>query len=132
MAEPMKQKEIASRWELIAAGVSALTVGGMIVFLLRQALLGPSVPAAVAVRVIDVSQAGGLYRVEVAATNSGTGTAAALGLEGSLKRDTTIVETSAVTVDYRPGGAERRAVLWFSRDPRQYRIEVRPTGHDLP
>ena len=28
MAEPMKQKEIASRWELIAAGVSALTVGG--------------------------------------------------------------------------------------------------------
>jgi uncharacterized protein (TIGR02588 family) len=46
--------------------------------------------------------------------------------------DTGTVESSEVTIDYVPGEATRRAGIYFSRDPRLHRLEIRAKGYDIP
>lgn len=75
---------------------------------------------------------GGRYVVEVDVSNAAYRTAASVGIEGVLKQGERDVETSGASLAYVPGESRRRAALIFTRDPRQYRLELRVTGYERP
>ena len=132
MERDQGKKAETSPWEWVVAAASTLVVAGMIGFMLYEGIAKPSTPAAITVRAAAPERAGGGWRVEVTARNDGRSTAAALRVAGELMEGDSTVESSEVTIDYVPAGSKRRAVLWFSRDPARYRLDVRPTGPDEP
>ncbi len=118
--------------EWLMAALGLIIVVGMLGFVLAQALEGSTSPPDVTVRVQDVVQTSNGYLAQVVAENAGDETAAALTLEGELKRGDEVIETSTLTLDYLPGRARRNAGLFFRNDPREYTLEVRAKGHEKP
>jgi uncharacterized protein (TIGR02588 family) len=64
--------------------------------------------------------------------NRGSSVAAGLVIEGVLSDNSSAVETSTITIDYVPSGSQRQAGLYFTRDPRTLRLQVRPKGYVDP
>lgn len=119
--------------EWIAAGLGLALTLGMVAIIGLEAMRGDSSqPPAIEVRATGVTVVPSGYLVEIAATNRSGGTAAAVAIEGVLKSGETEVETSSLTLDYVPGHAERKGGLFFTRDPRRHRLEVRPLGYQAP
>ena len=118
-----------TRW---LAGLGLLFVVGMFAMLLRESFSVSRPVATIAVRVDEVLTAPHGYLVSLKIRNSGDATAAALVVEGVLMRNGTTVETSFVTVDYVAARSERDAALFFSNDPRQSKLLVRPKGYIEP
>lgn len=127
-----EQKQQPSRAEWIVGVVCAVVVLAAVGYLFYHALSGPSLPPMVTVRVERVVPMRSGFLVEIRAVNEGSSTAATLMVEGALMQDTTAVEKSNATIDFVPAGTERDGGLFFTKDPRQYRLEVRPTGFDRP
>lgn len=117
--------------EWVVAGVSALIVLGTAGFLVREASSPPS-PPRITVEVDSVVRAGQAWLVEFQARNSGHSTAAGLVIEGELMSDTGTVEKSVVTIDYVPARGKSKGGLFFTHDPRQNRLELRPKGYSRP
>lgn len=131
--EQGQEQQRPSTAEWVVGIVCALVVLTAVGYLFYQALSGPSTPPMITVRVEQVvpMRSGG-YLVEIRARNEGSGTASSLHVEGTLMRDTTAVEKSTATIGFVPGETEREGGLFFTKDPRKYRLEVRPTGFDRP
>lgn len=121
-----------SAWEWAAAAVSAVLVAAMVAFLVGQGLTSRGATPEIAVRASDVARVGRQYRVEFRVRNTGGATASGLNVQGELREGAEVVETSDVTLDYVPPGADQTAVLWFTRDPLRHHLELRATGHDMP
>ena len=126
-----RQKEPVLEW--IAAGIGLVLTLGMVAIIGLEALRGDAddLPA-IEVRPARVTQTQHGYVVEIVATNRSGGTAAAVQVEGALKAGETSLETSSLTFDYVPGHAERKGGLFFTRDPRRHRFEVRALGYQAP
>ena len=121
-----------SRSEWVVGIGSALLVLALVGFVVYEAFSGTEGPPIVTLRVERVLPAAGGYVVEVGAYNEGGSTAKTLSIKGTLKRDTMTVETSTASISYVPAETEREAGLFFSKDPRKYRLDVRPMGYDRP
>jgi uncharacterized protein (TIGR02588 family) len=121
-----------SRWEWVAAAVSTALVLAVVGYLLYDAVARPQTPPAVEVAADTVLRSGGLWLVEFRAVNGGHQTAAAVKVEGALMRADSAVETSEAVLDYVPGRSVRHGGLFFSRDPRAYRLELRALGYQEP
>ena len=85
-----------------------------------------------AVTAETVTPAAQNYVVTVRLTNDSGRTAAAVQVEGVLKRGEEEVETSIATVDYVPGHSEAKGGLVFTEDPRAHQLELRVTGYEHP
>jgi uncharacterized protein (TIGR02588 family) len=121
-----------SRQTYWLAALGTAFVLGSFAMLLRESLSDdPPVPQ-IAVRVDEILGSAHGYLVSLKIDNSGEGTAAALVIEGVLMRAGTYLETSLVTVDYVAAGSSRDAALFFSNDPRQGQLIVRPKGYIEP
>ena len=118
--------------EWAVAIVSAALVCAMLAFTFYEAVTRGSLPPLISVQVDTVVEAPGGYVVMFTASNSGDETATGLRVSGTLLRDTATVEQSDATIDYVPPRAERKAGLFFSRNPDLHRIELRPVGFSLP
>ncbi|WP_114391944.1 hypothetical protein [Oleisolibacter albus] len=73
---------------------------------------------------------GWLIGVEV--RNSGGSTAAAVEIRGRLEQAGTLVEESAVTLDYLPAASSRRIGLIFQHDPTCCDLRVLAEGYAEP
>ena len=127
-----KQKEKTSVWEWVVAAISTVLVLGAIGFMLYEALSEPASPPKITVQVDTIITTPTGYIVEFTAQNRGQTTAQGLQIEGELKSDTGTVQTSSVTLDYVPQEASSQGGIFFSKDPRNYRLELRPKGYDRP
>lgn len=87
---------------------------------------------AISVRVEGIEQSGNGWLVRFGVRNAAPSTAAAVRIEGELRRPGAEVETSAVTLDYVPGGSELKGGLMFSHDPRRGQLTLRPLGYVEP
>jgi len=123
---------VKSRWEWVAAAVSTALVLAVVGYLLYDAVARPRTPPSVQVRADTVLQADGLWLVRFQARNRGHETAAALKVEGELMQGDSSVETSEAVLDYVPGRSVRYGGLFFRRDPRAYRLELRAHGYQEP
>lgn len=126
------KRDRTSPLEWVVAGISTLLVLGAVTFLLYGALGSPETPPLITLEVESVLPVGGSYLLEFRAHNRGGETAAGLVVEGEIRSDTGVVEKSQVTVDYVPARGSRKGGLFFTRDPRAGRLEIRPLGYSRP
>jgi uncharacterized protein (TIGR02588 family) len=119
-------------WEWIVAAIGFMLVAGVIGFLLYEALAGNRLPPDLKLSVDSVVQTRNGYLVKITAVNQGGTTAEGVDIEGELRRGTEPVERSQTTIDYLPPRSEKRAGLFFTRDPRQFDLQVRPFGYEEP
>ncbi|MGH7638007.1 MAG: hypothetical protein ACREOK_10190 [Gemmatimonadaceae bacterium] len=125
------QKEEVSRYEWLAAGLGALVFIGLVGYFGRQALRDEAGPPDVAVQVDSISRASAGWIAHLSATNSG-GSATSVRIVGELTRSDTVVETSDVTLDLLGRSSRQSAGLYFSRDPAQHALRVRPVSFVTP
>jgi len=119
--------------ESIAAGVGVALLAAMAGFLALQAWrTDEKIPPLISVEPVGVVAQPGHYVVEVKVENRSETTGAAVQVEGVLKAGDAAVETSNAAFDYVPGNSEREGALVFTEDPRNYRIDLRVTGYELP
>ena len=119
--------------EWIVAGISALIVLTMIVFLVSHVVANEKgLPNVSVVAVGGVLQASGGFLVEFEARNTGEKTAAAVAVEGVLLDGTEEVERSSVTIDYVPERGRATGALQFQNDPRRYRMVLKAAGFIVP
>ena len=128
-----KEQKGPSLLEWIAAALGALLVAGMFTFIAIEAIATKdSGPPMLDVTPVAIVSDGQSHVVEVKVTNRSGRTAAAVEIQGDLRRGAQLVETSHATLSYVPGQAERRAGLIFTRNPRHYSLQVRPGGYEVP
>ena len=119
--------------EWIAAALGALIALSLLGVLGWEAAAGTNGgPPELTVRALRAVPAAHGFVVEVEVRNRADPTAAAVGIEGVLKRGYADVETSRATIDYVPGRGRRRVGLLFTRDPAVHRLELRATGYQEP
>jgi uncharacterized protein (TIGR02588 family) len=131
-SQNQQEKEAIPIWEWIVAAVGLLLVSGVIGFLLYEAFTGSRLPPDVKVSVNSVVQTGNGFLVRVTAVNEGGMTGEGVIVEAELRSGTELMERSWTTVDYLPPRSEKKAGLFFVRDPRQFDIRVRSLGFEEP
>lgn len=112
--------------------VGLIFILGSIGFMLYEVTLGDSSPPDVTVLVDEVTATESGFLVTFQVVNNGGTTAAGLTVEGELRSDTEIVETSDTTIEYVPSHSERLGGLFFTYDPRQYELQLRALGYETP
>ena len=119
-------------WEWIVAAVGFMLVAAVIGFLLYEAIVGNRLPPDVKLSVDSVIQTGNGYLAKITAINEGGTTAAGVVIEGELRKGTEPIERSWTTIDYLPPLSKQSGGLFFTRDPRQFELQVRPHGYAEP
>ena len=133
MAQARKQPPQTPALEWIAAGIGLALLLFVAVVIGRDALFAKaSQLPAIEVRVVRVVPAPAGLVVEFEAENRASGTAAAVEIEGRLGSEADPVETSSATLDYVAGHADARGGLFFKQDPRNYPLELRALGFQIP
>lgn len=119
--------------EWIAAGTGLLLTLIMIGVIGREALNGEAerMPV-IAVAATAISPAAPGYVLAFEARNRTGSTAAAVEIEATLKDGDTIIDTGKATLDYVPGHGKARGGVFFARDPRRYKFEIRALGFQIP
>lgn len=112
--------------------MSAVVVLGTIGVLLHEGFTHSSSPPRIEIAVDSIVRAGAGYLVEFSARNRGESTAAGLRVEGEIVGARGSIEVSHTEIDYVPGRGVRAAGLFFSQDPAQGSLRIRPTGYDRP
>ena len=119
-------------WSWIIASIGLVLVVGSAGFMLYRAFAVPPSPPVLVVEVDEITPSGNGYLVRILVTNTGGSSAAGLVVEGELKYGDTAVETRSVTLDYVPLGSQRRAGLFFNKDPRTHTLQVQAKAYQQP
>ena len=127
-----KQSDAIPIWEWIVGAIGFLLVASVIGLLLYQALEGDQTPPDVRLSVDSLVQTANGYLVKITAINQGGSTAEGVIVEGVLRSGAGPLEQSQTTIEYLPPRSQKRAGLFFSRDPRQFELQVRPLGYEEP
>jgi len=118
--------------EWIVGGVGFLLIASVVAFLLYHAITGVDSPPDVNVSIVSIRQNRSGYIVRVKARNDGGSTAEGVVIQGELKKGSQVLERSHTTLDYAPPGSEKEFGLFFTRDPRQFELQIRPLGYENP
>jgi uncharacterized protein (TIGR02588 family) len=118
--------------EWITGALGFVLVAGVIIFLCYSAITVTHSPPDITVSVASVMPRRNGYLVIVKAVNYGGSTAAGVVVEGEIRNASQVLERSETTLDYSPPGSEKHAGLFFTRDPRQFKLQVRALGYVEP
>jgi uncharacterized protein (TIGR02588 family) len=117
-------------WSIAFFGLAL--AAGSIVFMIYEAAAGDSSPPNVAVHLDSISPSGNGFLVQFRAVNDGGTTAQGLTIQGELRNGTESMETSNTTIEHVPSHSEREGGLFFTADPRQFELRLRPKGYEKP
>lgn len=121
-----------STWEWIVGalglGLVLVVVGYIAYHAVTTANDLPSI--SVEVTTVEASRSG--YMVRFRARNHSGATAAALRIRGELRRGSSVIERSEVTLDYLPSYSERTGGLFFQENPSGHELRVVPEGYSEP
>lgn len=123
---------VSSKWEFLAATLGLILVLGSIGFMVYEGIWGDSSPPSVRIQVESIDGIESGFLVKFRATNSGGSTAEALTVEGEVSDGKQTLEASTLTLDFLPSHSVRRGGLFFTRDPRQFQLKLRPLGYKEP
>lgn len=121
-----------SAWEWLVAGVGLLLLLASIGYLLHDAFTGEDGPPVPVVRLVDMRPQEGRYLVQVKVVNQGRATAAALRVEGELRRGAEVVERSEIEFEHVPGRSSREGGLFFLQDPRALQLVLTARSYRKP
>lgn len=122
----------ASPLEWACAAVGLFLFLSALGYLVYVGIVTPAGPPVITFDEGPVARSGDGYVVDVVVGNQGATTAAQVEIEGTLRRDGEVVETSGAVIDYLPRNSQRDIGLFFSNDPRQGRLELRAKGYVEP
>ncbi len=141
MTEKSENKEKRERpkktpvWEWIIAAVGFILVVAALGTTLYRAVIEESTPPILEISVEAIVPTANGYLVNFSVKNNGNQTAAGLTVEGELKRGeegAESVETSSATLAYAPANSRREGGLFFSKNPNEYKLEIRAKGYEKP
>ena len=118
--------------EWAAAAVGLALVCGVLGVMLWLGVTRDERPPEVSVRTEAVTPAAGGYVVTIRAVNTGDTTAADVTVEGELRGAGGVAETSTMSFKYLAPHSERRGGLFFEKDPRRFKLELRAKGYETP
>lgn len=124
-------RSITSRWEWVAAALSAGIVAGTLI-VLGMAAVETAQPPDIDARADTVISLAHGYLARVTVSNHGTETAADVVVEAELSGAGPATERSTVTLDYIPGRAERTVGFFFTSDPGTGELRIRAHGYTQP
>jgi uncharacterized protein (TIGR02588 family) len=118
--------------EWLCGLISALLIVVLIAWMAREAFLEASPPPQLEIEIKAIEKAGRYFRVEFELANRSPSTAAAVHVEGTLRREGAEPEIAEVTFDYAPAQSKTRGGLLFEGDPAAGQLIIRPTGFAEP
>ena len=118
--------------EWLTGIVSTVLVLALMSWIGRDAVLADSRPPDLSVRMLQIEQAGALYRVDIELQNSGPSTAASVRVVGKVTPQNVPSETAEVTFDFAPAESRTKGALYFRTDPRSNPLELMPSGFTEP
>ena len=113
-------------------GAGFLIVAAVLGFFLYAGLSEKRPMPDLQLSVDSVLQTGNGYIARVTARNEGGLTAEGVIVEGELRSGPELVERSQTVIEFLPAHSKKRAGLFFTRDPRQFELKVRPHGYEEP
>lgn len=131
-SQDKKQTKKPSVWEWVTAFVGLALVLGAVGFMFYKAVWGENSPPDVIVQVEAVEQLNNGHLVKFRAVNQGGSTAEGVVIEAELKRGGEKLETSQMTIDFLPVNSVRQGGFFFTNNPQQYDLQVRPLGYQQP
>jgi uncharacterized protein (TIGR02588 family) len=118
--------------EWIIGAIGFVMIAGVLGILLYTGMSDDHPLPDVKLSVDGISRVRNGYVVRVTATNEGGLTAEGVILEGELRNGTDLIERSQTEIAFLPSRSKKRAGLFFSRDPNQFELKVRPHGYEEP
>jgi uncharacterized protein (TIGR02588 family) len=118
--------------EWVVGGIGFLMIAGVLGFLLHTALKDRNPRPDIRLSVNEVLQSSSGYLVRITASNEGGSTAAGVIVEGELRRGADLIERSETLIEFLPSHSKKRAGLFFSKDPSQFELKLRPHGYEEP
>lgn len=119
-------------WEWVIAAIGLILVLGAIGTTAYRATTEDKTPPQLEVKIDSIEQSGAGHLVKFTVVNTGNQTAASVAVEGELKTGAEKAETSGSTLAYSPANSERRGGLFFTKNPRQFDLQIRVTGYEEP
>jgi uncharacterized protein (TIGR02588 family) len=118
--------------EWIMGAIGLVMVAGVLGILLYTGVSEDHPLPDVKLSVDGISRVRNGYVVRVTATNEGGLTAEGVIVEGELRNGTDLAERSQTEIAFLPSHSKKRAGLFFSRDPNQFELKLRPHGYEEP
>jgi uncharacterized protein (TIGR02588 family) len=116
----------------LTAAVGLALVSAAVGFMLYKAIASDTSPPRFEIQTEGIAPSGDHFLVQLRVSNRGGLAGAAVRIEGTIKEGAQILETSTVVLNHVPAGSQRKAGLFFSRDPRQATLEIRAKGYEQP
>lgn len=129
---PRSEAQSIPTLEWIVGGVGLVIITSVLGFLLHAALNDNNPRPDIRLSVNEVLQSSSGYLVRITASNEGGSTAAGVIVEGELRRGADIIERSETLIEFLPSHSKKRAGLFFSKDPSQFELKLRPHGYEEP
>ena len=121
-----------SFWEWVCAFIGLVLLLASLGYLLHDAWSGKEGVPAPQVRLVDIQQQDGRYLARVQVFNQSRATAAALRVQGELRRGGEVVETSELEFQHVPGRSTREGGLFFVQDPRALQLQLSARSYQKP
>ena len=118
--------------EWIIGGIGFVIIAGVLGFLLYTAISENHPAPDVKISVESIMQIRNGYLVRLTVTNEGGLTAEGVIVEGELRKGADVIERSETVIEFLPAHSKKRGGLFFSKDPKQYELTVRPLGYEEP
>ena len=132
MTKRTEKKGDIPAWEWVVGGIGFVFVVASIGFMLYQAFVVDEVAPEIVFETEDIVRSGSSYLVKVQVTNHGELVVSGLVIEGILLEGEEEVESSETTIDYVPAGSQRKAGLFFTRDPQDFDLQLRAKSYVEP
>ena len=117
-------------WAFATVGV--IIVVGVIAFNIVQALKDRETPPDIQLKAEEPIRTTQGYVLPLEAINLGGTSAAALMIQGQLRVNGELLETSEVTFDYVAPHSSKKGELFFENDPQGSRLKLRVLGYQEP
>jgi uncharacterized protein (TIGR02588 family) len=129
---PRSEAQAIPTLEWIVGGIGFVIVAGVLGFLLYAAITNDNPLPDVKLSVDTVARLRNGYLVQFTAINEGGLTAQGVTVEGELRSGADVVERSETAIEFLPPGSKKSAGIFFSKDPRQFELKLRPLGYEEP
>lgn len=129
---PKKPPDDTPVTEWIVVALGAVLVVGAVGYMTWFGLTRQDGPPRLVVTATSIEAAPEGFTVAFTAHNAGAATAATVLVSGELWDGGRMVAVSRTMLDYVPEKSDRRGGLFFTLDPRQYRLVLRAEGYSEP
>lgn len=119
-------------WSWLASAIGLVLVIGSSGFMINQIIVAKHAPPEFTIRAQPPIKVSNGYLIRIQIQNIGDEVAAALLVEGELKKGEKTIESSSATIDYLPSHSQRNAGLIFSQDPSSFEVKLQAKSYVQP